>query len=521
MCLAFAAFACGDTHDRENDSGFDGGSEPSDGGPARAGRASAGSPSTGVTGGRSGRAGAGGASRAGSGGMAGPTDGGAAAMADGGGGAGGSAGACANDNGGCGDPRYARCFRGQCYPVDQCAQDNGGCDPRTLCQSNTVGQPATCGPCPSGYTGTGSTGCIDIDECLIDNGGCGDPTRVECWNDVGVYACLDREECVVDNGGCGDPAQHFCVEQHAAAPLCETDECLVDNGGCGSPEAARCKDAPGEARVCKSKPKYINAWRATCVGRIDGSTDCWFPTRRMLITQSVTGFEQFGGMSWGCGLETAGSIRCIGPPQALAAVPSGTDFTSLALSIDQACALRSNGTAACWGTDQSGSVSGPNAETGLRQVAVGQGSCVVRQAGTLACFGTSPLIDAANADGGTDFVAVAMDDSNICALRSNATGTCWGDDTYGQLTGFRQAGGTFQSLSVGPGQICGLRPDTTVECWGHDMYGQTTGPNAAERGVVQVYAGSRTCLMWSDGTFRCYGWAAGVANSDLWARPLP
>lgn len=36
---------------------------------------------------------------------------------------------------------------------------------------NTDGN-STCGPCPSGYTGTGFTNCTDINECAINHGGC-------------------------------------------------------------------------------------------------------------------------------------------------------------------------------------------------------------------------------------------------------------------------------------------------------------------------------------------------------------
>jgi len=68
-------------------------------------------------------------------------------------------------------------------PIDPCATNNGGCDPSTTCTSTPEG--VACGPCPSGYTGTGDSTCVDIDECLgapCQHGGA-------CVNAPGSYTC--------------------------------------------------------------------------------------------------------------------------------------------------------------------------------------------------------------------------------------------------------------------------------------------------------------------------------------------
>src|SRR5690349_2442955 len=101
---------------------------------------------------------------------------------------------CAENNGGCGahrsctnsagDHSCSACFSGflgnsqqGCdgtssdrwfltfeSDVDECKNANGGCDPLTLCE-NTVGS-RKCKKCPSGYSGTGETGCHGSNECL-------------------------------------------------------------------------------------------------------------------------------------------------------------------------------------------------------------------------------------------------------------------------------------------------------------------------------------------------------------------
>jgi hypothetical protein len=78
----------------------------------------------------------------------------------------------------------AASLRTACAPdplINECDTNNGGCDNLTTCTSEP-GLSPTCGACPSGYTGDGSTRCIDIDECATDNGGCDSlTTRSKPW----------------------------------------------------------------------------------------------------------------------------------------------------------------------------------------------------------------------------------------------------------------------------------------------------------------------------------------------------
>ena len=42
---------------------------------------------------------------------------------------------------------------------------NGGCDALTACVDSGTGAGSTCGPCPAGFTGDGTSGCVDYDAC--------------------------------------------------------------------------------------------------------------------------------------------------------------------------------------------------------------------------------------------------------------------------------------------------------------------------------------------------------------------
>ncbi len=68
--------------------------------------------------------------------------------------------------------------------VDPCTVSNGGCDPLTTCSVADGG--VECTACPSGYTGTGASGCADINECSANNGGCG---ASHCDNTAGSFTC--------------------------------------------------------------------------------------------------------------------------------------------------------------------------------------------------------------------------------------------------------------------------------------------------------------------------------------------
>lgn len=69
-----------------------------------------------------------------------------------------------------------------------CEIVNGNCDPYVECQNEPTGG-VSCGPCPSGFTGSGETGCIDTDECADGNdGGCDTPLQT-CENFPGYRTC--------------------------------------------------------------------------------------------------------------------------------------------------------------------------------------------------------------------------------------------------------------------------------------------------------------------------------------------
>ncbi|KAK3265059.1 hypothetical protein CYMTET_26234, partial [Cymbomonas tetramitiformis] len=188
---------------------------------------------------------------------------------------------------------------GGCVDVDECATNNP-CDPKVDCLNLRGG--VECGPCPSGFTGSGAVGCRAITgSCAEENGGCWFDTSAaakctdidpvtgirlatpECGSCPEGYAqtpglpegtaCVDIDDCEADacyaGVACLDakaplrgfdcsscPAGYlgdgFNIERFPAKEGCYLDVCFSGNGGCSTNPVVPCtnaRDAPN-GRVC-------------------------------------------------------------------------------------------------------------------------------------------------------------------------------------------------------------------------------------------------------------------------------
>lgn len=213
------------------------------------------------------------------------------------------------------------------------------------------------------------------------------------------------------------------------------------------------------------------------------------------------------------------------------------------------CAVMSDGSARCWGRNDSGRLGDgttverytPVAVSGLNKVAAisagGAHTCALLFDGTVRCWGSNAggqLGDGTTTDkstavfvsGVSNAVSISAGYAHTCAVLSDATARCWGENDYGQLgdgtttdrhTPTSVSGlGDADSISTGAEHTCTLTSSGSVRCWGRNNHGQLGDGTVTDRLIPvlvsglndgdSLSAGSRhTCAIISDGTARCWG----------------
>ncbi len=89
--------------------------------------------------------------------------------------------------------------------------------------------------------------------------------------------------------------------------------------------------------------------------------------------------------------------------------------------------------------------------------------------------------------------------SHTCAIKSDGTAACWGDNSKTQASPPEDV--AFSQISAGYEHTCGVRTDGRVMCWGDGSLGDTTPPSG---NFIQVNAGNiSTCGIKTDGKVIC------------------
>jgi alpha-tubulin suppressor-like RCC1 family protein len=196
-----------------------------------------------------------------------------------------------------------------------------------------------------------------------------------------------------------------------------------------------------------------------------------------------------------------------------------TDAVAVAVGPEHECALRSDGTVACWG---------------LISLQVTTGGLPVVPATPVTVSGL------------TGATAITAGSLFNCALLANGTVECWGEDSSGNLGSFSpsDAGASFSPPVVVPGlqgvtaiasgavHTCALLSTGTVSCWGDDFdlelgsdlsdagtFPSSCGGHPCSAtpiavpglsGVTAIAAGGTdTCALRTDGSVQCWGMSGG------------
>ena len=226
---------------------------------------------------------------------------------------------------------------------------------------------------------------------------------------------------------------------------------------------------------------------------------------------------------------------------------SSIQFSSISSGVSHTCALTSDGTAYCWGLNNSGELGGPSKDTCKAEH--GENLCSKR-----------PIA----VSGSLRFLALVVGQFHSCGLSNEGRAYCWGSDYNGQLgadSGLTVchepngnplkcasipvpvAGGfRFALLVAGRLHNCGLTTTGVTYCWGLDEAGQLGSDSASgicgeagegghpchrtpvrvggERTLVSLAAGrSHTCGLDAQGQAWCWGRFLGAPLSPIGAHP--
>jgi alpha-tubulin suppressor-like RCC1 family protein len=281
----------------------------------------------------------------------------------------------------------------------------------------------------------------------------------------------------------------------------------------------------------------------TCALLSDGTARCW-------------GENNHGQLGDGTTTEQHTPVAVCAPAATPLCTAASSNILTSAIAITagawHTCALLSDGSAMCWGANDSGQLGDSTTterhtpvqvSTLTNAVAIDAGSnhnCALRSDGSAWCWGSNgngrlgdgTILDRSTpvaVSGLSNAVAISAGSQHTCALLSDGTARCWGWNGDGELgdgttteqhTPVAVSGLAYAlspAIATGLWHTCAVLSDGAAQCWGYNIYGQLGDATTTERhtpvavsglsNAVAIAAGYyHTCALLSDGTARCWGW---------------
>ncbi len=362
--------------------------------------------------------------------------------------------------------------------------------------------------------------------------------------DAALYARAWSSDCQVVAAGC----EPVVLEAGGSGVLTVT---LRDVSGFGCDAGAVCtggRCVSGDGGVSDGSACGTCACPASsCIG---GRCTPLHPAR------SVAAGEAFA-----CAIDATGALFCWGRnvegqlglgapgPDELTPRQVGAESTWARLTAGQfhACAIRTDGTLYCWGSDSYGQlgVGGPRAtpaqvgtasDWAVVDTGMGEHTCGISEDGSLLCWGDCHSGELGFCSSGSHLPptlaqpgawrAVGVGGNHTCAVTEARALVCWGSNDNGALgTGADPSADIVPPTEVGAGtsweaafggefHSCGLSEDGSLFCWGNNGDGRLgvgdrtrrLVPTIVSAGWTRVATGAdHTCAIDSMGGLFCWG----------------
>jgi cysteine-rich repeat protein len=380
----------------------------------------------------------------------------------------------------------------------------------------------------TGYQCSGAPSvCVDIDECVSGADDCSD--NAACTNTPGSFTCACDPGFSGDGVTCTLPVTSLVIGSvHACA--------LFTNGSVkcwGGSQYGECGQGDNLTRGDEidemgSHLATVNLGTGATVAALSASA--WF-TCALLKSGSVKCWGQNleGTLGLGDLVNRGDKPGQMGDNLPALDLGTGKKATAISAGADHACAILDDGTVKCWGRNSYGQL--------------GLGDKVYHGDNPGEMGDNLPAI---NLGTGKKAVTISAGGFHTCALLNDGTVKCWGNNFYGQLglgdTDDRgdaagEMGDSLPAVNLGAGKLvvglaagtnhtCALLSDNTVKCWGqndsaqlgvgdiaaHGVFAYQMGDNlpavslGAGKTVVELAANvSHTCARLSDDTLKCWG----------------